>query len=159
MRKEPEQGLDLGKKSENAAHMSKTYPCSPRVEIDDLPYFPRLAEKVRLFEAGDLHPELHANLGKGMDLWVCQFLGVEYDDLKKTILSGATDAEALAWAKENGVERQDFELSWFRSYILNRGFRDSLSDHLASRIEEDGFQGRTDIFSFCDYIDVDEGRL
>lgn len=139
--------------------MPETYPCSPRVEIDELPYFPRLAEKVRLFAAGDLHPELHANLGKGMDLWICQFLGIDYDDLKKTILDGASDSEALAWAQKNGVERQDFELDWFRSYILNRGFRDSLSEHLASRIQEDGFQERKDIFSFCDYIDADEGRL
>lgn len=139
--------------------MPELYPCSPRTEIIDLPYFPRLCEKVRLFAAGDLHPELHANLGKGMDLWICQFLGVEYEELKKTILGGASDEEALAWAGQNGLDRPDFEKAWFRSYLLNRGFRDDLSAKLADRIKESGFQDRSDILSFCDYIDADEGRL
>ncbi len=139
--------------------MAELHPCSPRNELDGLPYFPRLSEKVRLHAAGDLHPELHANLGKGMDLWICQFLGVPYENLKEKILSGASNEEALLWAKQNGLKRTDFELQWFQSYLLNRGFRDDLSSTLASRIEESGFQNRTDIHSFCDYIDVDEGRL
>ena len=138
--------------------MPELYPCSPREEIDGLPYFPRLTEKVRLFAAGDLHPELHDNLGKGMDLWTCQFLGVHYEDLKRVILDGASDAEAYAWAGEKGVERAEFEKAWFRSYLLNRGFRDDMSEKLAARIRESGFEGRSDIFSFCDYIDADEGR-
>ena len=138
--------------------MSELYACSPRVEIDGLPYLPRLCEKIRLFAAGDLHPELHANLGKGMDLWTCQFLGVDYEDLKTKVLSGASDAEALSWAGQNGAQRAEFEKDWFRSYLLNRGFRDDFSAKLATRIEESGFQGRDDILTFCDYIDADEGR-
>ena len=139
--------------------MAELYPCSPRNEIDGLPYFQRLCEKVRLFAANDLHPELHDNLGKGMDLWICQFLGVDYEDLKKTILEGSSDEQALAWAQETGPDRADFEKAWFCSYLLNRGFRDDLSATLATRIEESGFQERTGIHSFCDYIDADEGRL
>jgi len=139
--------------------MAELYPCSPRTEIDGLPYLPRLCQKVRLFAADDLHPELHANLGKGMDLWICQFLGVDYDALKGKVLSGASDAEAYAWATENGLQRPDFEKDWFSSYLLNRGFRDDLSPTLASRLEESGFQNRPEIQSFADYIDADEGRL
>lgn len=138
--------------------MSESYPCSPRVEIEGLPYFPRMTEKIRLFAAGDLHPDLHDNLSHGMDLWICQFLGVDYEDLKKVILAGSSDEEALAHARAKGIQRPDYELAWFRSYILNRGFRDDLSEKLASRIEDDGFQDKN-ILSFCDYIDADEGRL
>ena len=29
----------------------------------------------------ELDPEFHPNMGKGMDLWVCQFLEVDYDAL------------------------------------------------------------------------------
>ncbi|MGJ8726500.1 MAG: DUF5069 domain-containing protein [Roseibacillus sp.] len=139
--------------------MSESYPCSPRVEIDGLPYFQRMVEKIRLHAAGDLHPELHDNLGHGMDLWICQFLGVNYSDLKEVVLSGASDQEALAHAKANGTQRADYELAWFRSYILNRGFRDDFAEKLTSRIEESGFQDKKGILSFCDYIDADEGRL
>ena len=139
--------------------MAQLYPCSPRQELNGLPYFTRLCEKVRLFAAGDLHPELHANLGKGMDLWACQFLGVTYEDLKSKILSGTSNEESLAWAEETGQKRADFEKEWFSSYLLNRGFRDDLSSTLAKRIEESGFQDREGIYSFADYIDADEGRL
>ncbi|MDQ8191716.1 DUF5069 domain-containing protein [Roseibacillus persicicus] len=139
--------------------MSDTYPCSPRSEIDGLPYFPRMVEKIRLFAAGELHPELHANLGKGMDLWICQFLGVDYETIKEFTLAGAPDSEVLAQARAKGTKREEHELAWFRAYILNRGFRDDLSEKLASRIEESGFQDKKGIYSFCDYIDADEGRL
>ena len=54
-------------------------PCSPKEEIEGLVYFRRLCEKVRLMAAGKLHHDLHANLGKAMDLWACQFLGLRYD--------------------------------------------------------------------------------
>lgn len=153
------QTLDFGGQFTLACAMAELYPCSPRVEIEGIPYFPRLAEKVRLFAAGDLHPELHENLSKGMDLWICQFLGVAYEELKAVILKGADNAEALAWAQENGTARADFELAWFRSFILNRGFRDDLSEKLAARVAESNFQQKEGLHSFCDYIDADEGRL
>ncbi len=138
--------------------MAELYPCSPRIEIDELPYFPRLVEKARLFAAGDLHPELHDNLGKGMDLWTCQFLGIDYEELKKVVLEGASTEDAYSWAQENGLKRPDFEKNWFCSYLLNRGFRDNLSEHLAMRVKESGFEDKEGIYSFCDYIDADEGR-
>ena len=139
--------------------MSETYPCSPRVEIDGLPYFPRMVEKIRLFAAGDLHPELHENLGSGMDLWICQYLGVDYEDLKQEVLNGGSAEHALAFAKNMGIRRADYELAWFRSYLLNRGFRDDMSAKLTTRIKESGFQDKEGILTFCDYIDADEGRL
>lgn len=151
--------LDIRSCSAIVDAMAELYPCSPRHELDGLPYFPRLAEKVRLFAQGELHPELHDNLGKGMDLWICQFLGVHYEDLKKVILDGATDEAAYQWSQENGVARAEFEKAWFRSFILNRGFRDDMAEKLAQRVKESGFEGKAGIHSFCDYIDADEGRL
>lgn len=133
-------------------------PCSPLDEINELPYFRRLADKVRLHDAGDLHEDYHANLGKGMDLWMCQFLGVDYEDLAHEIREGSSDEEALLWSSENGVERADYEQSWWTAYLLKRGYDDNLSEHLAQRIEESGFQDRGDIETFIDYIEVDEGR-
>ena len=134
------------------------FPCSPKDEIDGLVYFRRLCEKVRLMAAGQLHPDLHANLGKAMDLWACQFLGVEYDDLAERVRGGFTDAQALAWARDNGTARDDNERDWWNSYMRNVGFRDGLSQRLAERIEESGLTGRDDILTMFDYIDADEGQ-
>ena len=134
------------------------YPCSPSVELDGIPYFPRMCEKIRLHSEEKLSPDLHANLGIGMDLWTCQFLGVEYDALRKKILSGATDTEALDWARETGVTRPDYEKTWWIAFMKTVGFRDRLSEKLEERKAESGLADRDDILTMFDYIDADEGR-
>jgi len=134
------------------------FPISARDEIEGIIYLPRLCDKVRKMHAGTLHPDFHGNLGIGMDLWTCQFLGVDYNDLKAQILAGATDEQALAWARENGITRPDYETAWFNSYISNRGFRDDMSARLAERKKEDPKTDRDDILTFMDYIEVDEDR-
>ena len=134
------------------------HPCSPRKELEGLICFPRMCDKIRLHHAGELHEDYHANLGRGMDLWTCQFLGVDYEALAKLVRDGASDEEALAWVRENGISRPDYEAAWWRSYMLNRGYRDDLSEHLAGRKAADGMADRDDIQCFVDYIDADEGR-
>jgi len=140
--------------------MSEDYqtPRSARDEIEGIVYLPRLFDKIRLQHGGKLHPEFQGNLGIGMDLWTCQFLGIDYNDLKAQILAGATDENALAWARENGITRPDYEQAWFTAYIKTRGFRDDMSDRLAERKKEDPKTDRDDIQTFMDYIEVDEGR-
>lgn len=133
-------------------------PRSARDEIEGLLYFPRLCNKVRLMQTGELREDFHGNLGLGMDQWICQFLGVAYQDLRSQIEAGASDEEALAWARKNGVKREDFILDWFNSYLRNRGFRDDMSGRLAERKAETPETDREDILSFMDYIEVDEGR-
>ncbi|MBK1827710.1 DUF5069 domain-containing protein [Haloferula rosea] len=136
-----------------------TLPCSPRNEIDGIVYLPRLCDKIRLHTAGQLDPDYHANLGRGMDLWTCQFLGVDYEALAEVVRSGASDAEALDWARENGTQRPEHEATWWKCYMLTRGFRDDLAERLIARKQESGMEDRTEIQTFMDYIDADEGRL
>ena len=135
-----------------------TAPCSPKLELEGVIYFPRLCDKIRLMQAGELHEEYHANLGRGMDLWTCQFLGVEYESLAALVRAGASNEETLDWARENGVSRPEHECHWWRSYMLTRGFRDDLAERLVVRKAESGLSDRDDIQTFMDYIDADEGR-
>jgi len=134
------------------------FPCSARLELGGIVYLPRLLDKVRLRHAGTLHPDLHGNLGLGMDLWTCQFLGVDYHDLKAQVLAGASNEDVLAWARENGLTRPDFERAWFTAYLTKRGFQDDMSERLAQRKKETPKTDRDDIQTFMDYIEVDEGR-
>jgi hypothetical protein len=139
--------------------MPDAIPCSPNEELDGLVYFPRLCDKVRLFAAGELRDDFHENLGHGMDLWTCQFLGVSYDDLANVIRNGASNADALAWARTHGLTRPPHEAAWWRSFMTARGFRDDMAPRLALRKHEAGFDERDDIQTFFDFIDADEGRL
>jgi len=137
---------------------ASTLPRSARDEIGGIIYLPRLCDKIRLMHRGSLHPDFHGNLGLGMDLWTCQFLGVAYEDLKAQILAGASDQDVLDWSRQNGLTRPDYELAWFTSYIKNRGFRDDMSSRLAERKKESPSTDRDDICTFLDYIEIDEGR-
>jgi hypothetical protein len=134
------------------------YPISPTEELDGLVYFPRMCDKIRLHRSEQLDPTYHPNLGLGMDLWTCQFLQVKYEDLTAQVASGKTDTEVLQWAYNNGKKPSPEEKNWWNSYMRNRGFRDDLSQRLIARVAEGGYQGFP-IFSFFDYIDVDEGRV
>jgi gluconokinase len=42
--------------------------------------------------------------------------------------------------------------------MAKRGWRDEARERLQMRIREGGFEGRTDIETFFDFIDADEGR-
>jgi len=133
-------------------------PCSPSLEIDGLPYFLRLCDKVRLMAAQKLRADLHDNLGLGMDLWTCQFFGVDYESLAQVIRVGADDEEALAWARKHGTQRSEQERDWWVAFMKTVGFRDRLSQRLRERLEESGFQDRPELQTMFDYIDADEGR-
>jgi len=134
------------------------YPCSPKDEIDGVIYFPRLCAKIRLHAAGELPEDLHANLGLGMDQWTCEFLGVDYEALAKVVRDGASDAEALAWAREHGTTRPDCERDWWHAFMTTVGFRDRLEERLGERKAESGLAHRDDLLTMMDYIDADEGR-
>ena len=54
------------------------YPVSPNVATQNLCYFARMCDKIRLFEKGELPDDYHKNLGKAMDLWTCQLLKIDY---------------------------------------------------------------------------------
>lgn len=138
--------------------MSDTIPCSPKNETAGVIYFPRLCDKVRIHAAGKLPADYHDNLGAGFDLWTCQFLGVDYHALADFIKTGVSDEDALAWARENGCKRSDYEADWWSAYMRNRGCRDDFAEVLATRKQEDGFAERPEIICFMDYIDADEGR-
>ena len=134
------------------------YPKSPREEIDGISCFVRTCDKIRLFAAGDLHQDYHANLGKGFDLWVCQILNINYPSLVTKVTAGGSDAEVLEWAYEQGEKPEECRLEWWLSYIRNHGCRDERSEVLEKRKVEAGLGGREDILSYFDLIDVEEGR-
>ena len=135
-----------------------SFPVSPSQTIGGMYYFPRMLDKIRLHRAGRLPEDYHANLGQGMDSWTCQFLHVAYADVRKLVEDGAGDEEIVAWCFTNGRLPNAFEIQMFNEFLSKRGFRDALSERLESRKAEAGAADRTDIQTFFDFIDFDEGR-
>ena len=136
-----------------------TPPASPNDEVSGYVYFARLCSKIRLSESGKLDPEFNPNMGKGMDLWTCQLLQVEYDALRQKVVAGASDQEALEWCWQNGTQPNEHQLDWWNSYMRNRCYRDDLSDILVTRKQQSGWQDRAEIQTMFDYLDADDGRI
>ena len=138
--------------------MAQPFPCSPYQCEQGLFYFPRMLEKIRLLAAGELHPDLHANLGKGFDDRCAMFLAVDYEALRAKVLEGLTDEQALDWCFENGKRPNEDEIEIWNAFMSKRGWNDAMTETLIRRKKESGFESRDEIQTMFQYIDADEGR-
>ena len=135
------------------------YPRSPKDPVGGIVYIGRMLDKIRLMAAGELHPELHANLGKGFDERALSFLGVGYDALKSRVAECGTDEEVLEWCFQNGNRPSEEQIEIWNEFLMKRGWNDEMTEILVRRKKESGFESREDIQTLFQYIDADEGRL
>jgi len=134
------------------------YPRSPKDQVGGLVYFGRLVDKIRLMKTGDLHPDLHANLGKGFDERCVDFLEVRYADIEARVAEGLGDQEILAWCLEHGANPNSERIEIWNAFLLKRGWNDDVTEILLRRKRESGLEARADIETMFQYIDADEGR-
>jgi gluconokinase len=124
-------------------------------------YFARMLHKIHLHGAGTLRADFHANLGSGFDGRCCRFLGIEYAALRDRVLEGGTDDEVLAWCFAHGTRPNDEQVLVWNKFMLKRGWRDE-DDCSTQELERykasSGLAHRTDLVTFFDYYEVDEGR-
>jgi gluconokinase len=131
---------------------------SPYAKTSGLVYFGRMLDKIRLHAAGELPADYVPNLGGGFDERCLHFLGIDYDSLKERVNGGGSDEEILEWAFETGKGRTEEEIEIWNEFMRKRGWKDEGTDRLQSRLKEAGFADRTDVETFFDFIDLDEGR-
>jgi len=108
-----------------------------------------------------LHVDFHANLGIGFDGRCIRFLEVEYAALRECVLAGGSDEEVLAWCFTHGTRPNDEQVLVWNSFMLKRGWRDE-DDGSTQRLEaykaSSNLTHRSDIVTFFDYYETDEGR-
>ena len=122
-------------------------------------YFPRMLDKIRLHAKGELRPDFHENLGKGMDARCCDFLRVDYDALKNRLIEGGTDEEVLEWCYTSGRRLNDGDLFVWNGFASKIGWKDFASNRLKQLKAESGLSHRDDIQTMGDFFEVDEGRM
>jgi hypothetical protein len=140
--------------------MEQKTPRSAYEQTRGLVYFARMLDKIRLKHAEMLHPDYFENLGQGFDGRCCRFLGVDYDALRERTLAGGTDEEILDWCLQQGSRPNEEQIFIFGSFLRKRGWRD---DEATTKALEDfkagsGLKHRSDILTFFDFYEVDEGR-
>lgn len=134
------------------------YPRSPYETMDGWVHLPRLVDKIRLHEAGQLPEDYQPNyLHKGFDLAWFEASGVAPDTLVVVVKGSITDGQVCDWVKAN-VRVADEAKTALRDDLLSYGTEGALLERLIQRKAESGLQDRDDIRCMFDYIDADEGR-
>jgi hypothetical protein len=123
-------------------------------------YFARMLDKIRLHASGELHEDYHRNLGaeNAADGICCNFLRVDYRDLRERVLQGGTDEEILEWCFEQGRRLNEGDLFVFNGFASKFGWRDSATPSLEKAKRRLGIADRADIVTMSDLFDFEEGR-
>ncbi len=135
-----------------------TTPKSALEKVNGLMFLPRTLDKIRLHAKGELRPDFHAHMGIRGDGWCCDFLHVNYTDLKARVLAGDTDEQIFAWCQQNGRPLNDTDLLVWNAYVSKLGWNDFATPNLARNKKENGLAHRDDIITMLDFWEVDEGR-
>jgi gluconokinase len=154
------EGVSLSKIGERLAFVAMNVPNlrSPSEKTGGIYYFGRMIDKIRLHAANLLPAEYVGNLGSGFDGRALSFLWIEYPSLVDRVKQGGTDEEILEWAFTQGRRPNSEEIEVWNEFMRKRGWNDEASERIEQRKAESGFASRTDIQTFFDYIDLDEGR-
>ena len=142
--------------------MSATIPGlrSPADTVSGIVYFGRMIDKIRLHYAGKLPADYQENLGIGFDARCVHFLRISYQALVDRVTAGDDSAEALLeWALTEGRHPDEEDMEIWNGFMQKRGWRDEATGTLLRRKSAAGFGERTDIETFFQFIDADEGRL
>jgi len=132
---------------------------SPSEKVGGLFYFGRMLDKSRLHAKRELHPDYHANLGKGFDEKCVKFLRVNYDQLVERVKKGGSDQQILEWCFSVGRRPSEDDTYVWNEFMRKRGWNDEVSEILKRRKAEADMSDRSDIQRAFQFIDVDEGRL
>src|SRR5207245_10085256 len=141
--------------------MSTKYPESPNEKTQNcMVYFPRMLDKIRLHARGELPEDYHKNLGamRAADGACCNFLRMNYGDLRERVLEGGSDEEILEWCFEKGRRLNEGDIAVWNGFASKLGWRDFMTPRFQELKKEQGVADREDIACVSDLMDFEEGR-
>ena len=140
--------------------LMSTFPRSPNETTGGMMGFPRLLDKIRLHARGELDQAYHPNLGRRdrLDGACCNFLRVNYDDLRVRTLQGGSDEEILEWCFEKGRSFNEGDLVIWNGFVSKLGWRDFAEPVIAEAKKKAGVGHRDDLITVVEWIDFEEGR-
>jgi hypothetical protein len=133
-------------------------PRCPYDKLGGLVFFGRTIDKIRLKAAGRLRPDFFELMGDGYDARIMKYLHLDYAKFASVVLSGASDEQCWQYCIENGRKLSDLDLLIWNDFAAKRGWKDAASDLLEKFKTKSGLESRSDIQTFFEYWEVDEGR-
>ena len=129
-------------------------------EVGGIVYFGRMLDKIRL-KARD---ELPSGYNVGTKAWYdfdsrcTRFLKVKYGGLRKRALQGGSDLQLLRWCFKNGRKPTGEEIEIWNTFMRKRGWKDPSSVSLEEEKRAAGLAERSEIVTWFDLFDAEEGR-
>ena len=123
-------------------------------------HLPRYVDKIRLHLAGKLHPDYHANLGKGFDAMWLKAAGVTHEQMIEVVKSSFIDGQISDWVRTN-IKKSPVEKRAHTEMMLNRPAPEDAAaqERFKVRKQEFNLGHREDVKTFVDLNDADENRF
>lgn len=132
------------------------YPRSGRDQLGGVCFLPRSIDKMRAHIAGT-HGEYNAKTGLSQRTF--ELFGVTADQFEQAIKENPTDEGALEWLYRHGRRPSAAEIADYNRTIESRGpATDEARARFRANLERLGFGDRTDITTYFDSEDLEEGR-
>ncbi len=136
--------------------LTKQYPRSPYEKLGPYIFLARTLDKSRAYNAATLG-EYTYNCSN--DVIVFKFLGINHEEFAEAAKERKADEEMLSWVDENAENKHSSE----EIEAFNKKFQDRKPDtpekqEYFNELLMDLAPGRTDIKTWFDLIDADEGR-
>ena len=135
--------------------LSKAFPRSPKQEMAGLVHLPRIIDKGRAYKENKLADYIFPC---PLDKIILNFLKVD-TEVFANMTRDKKDAEINDWAKEQTKSKSQSDFDFINKQILDRrpDSEDRLDyfNDLRNKIDP----SRTDIDTWADLIDLEEGRL
>jgi hypothetical protein len=138
--------------------MRKPHPRSPYEKLGGYVHLPRLIDKARLHRQGLLDGYNYKTVG--FDKHLLAFLKLDGDAFEQVANRLNSDEEVLRWVHKNGAKHSPDELErWNKAMISRSPDTAEKTARFLHFLKEAGGEGRTDIRTYFDLIEFDEGRL
>jgi hypothetical protein len=138
--------------------MQKLFPRSPYDRLGGLVHLPRLIDKAKLHRKGLLDGYNYKTVG--FDKHLLAFLKLNGDAFEEAAHRLDDDAAILAWVQENGAAHSPESIEhWNEAMISRQPDTAAKKARFLHFLKEAGGADRTDIRTYFDLIEFDEGRL
>jgi hypothetical protein len=120
-------------------------------------HLPRFIAKIRKHLKGELPKSYQRNFCKGFDRFLCLHLGVDPEQVIQCVRESHTDEELTT--RLLNLFPDDLRVHVWNRELVQKGMSEMGKEALDDAKRKMGAQHRTDIISFADMIDFDEGRI
>lgn len=120
-------------------------------------HLPRFLAKIRKHLTGELPKSYQRNFCKGFDRFLCLHLGVEPEAVIETVRAASDEADLDQ--RLLALFPADVRAAKWNREVVQKGMSEMGREALDDAKRKMGIPDRTDLLSFADMIEFDEGRI